>query len=195
MARHLEFDREQALEAATLLFWRQGYVPTSLSQLLEAMGIGRSSFYATFGDKRSVFIEALTLFSDRTREILLSETGAPPQRQIRRFFEATLFEVPRRRAARGCMMVNTVLELADVDDELCALATRELNRIETEFQRLLAEASAAGTDLNQPPREGARFLMLINQGLRVASRQGRPRRELAGLVDSALSMLGLPAAA
>ena len=56
MARPIEFDREQALEAALKLLWSQGYVATSLNQLLETMGIGRSSFYAAFTDKRSLFI-------------------------------------------------------------------------------------------------------------------------------------------
>ena len=187
MARPAEFDREDALVAAMQLFWRQGYGSTSLSQLLEAMGIGRSSFYAAFGDKRSLYIEALALFARRTIAILRDHTDMPPAQRIHRFFTATLFEVPRHRAQRGCMMVNTVLELADVDDDLCAMATAHLQHMETGFKRLL---SADGNSA-LPAADGARYLMMINQGLRVAARQGRSRRELATMVDDALALLGL----
>ena len=56
MARPLEFEREEALEAAMDLFWRQGFVSPppkkKRKQLLDARAIGYSSFYATFGDPR-----------------------------------------------------------------------------------------------------------------------------------------------
>ena len=62
MSRPLEFDRSKALGHALTLFWRKGYQATSLADLVAAMQISRSSFYATFGDKRSLFIECLDQF-------------------------------------------------------------------------------------------------------------------------------------
>jgi TetR/AcrR family transcriptional repressor of nem operon len=191
VARPLEFDRQDALQAAMQLFWRQGYSATSLNQLLEAMDIGRSSFYAAFDDKRSLFVEALDLFSERTRRILREPAQVEPAAQVYDFFQNTLFDVSLRRSRRGCMMVNTVLELADVDDGLSELATRHLKRIEADFERLLRQCDPALLS----PLEGARYLMLVNQGLRVAARQGRSRRELAGMFNDAIALLGLPAAA
>ena len=134
MARPAEFDRNHAVEAAMLLFWRQGYGATSLTQLLETTEIGRSSFYGGFGDKRSLFVEALNLFSERTRQIFMDAAReSPPLGAIRKFFYRTLIDIPRARAGRGCMMVNTILELADVDSELSALAAKHLDRVEAEF--------------------------------------------------------------
>ena len=196
MPRPPEFDRQQALDSALRLFWFQGYTATSLSQLLEAMGIGRSSFYAAFGDKRTLFIECLELFFRRTRDILLTaraDHGSPAA--IRRFFEQTLFEVPRHRARWGCMMVNTVLELADVDPPLSRLATDRLGEIETVFADCFREAQRAGQYPNQRPAEElAACVMVINQGLRVASRKPVPHGELRRTVASSLDMLGLSAA-
>ena len=61
--RPREFDREQALQAALILFWRQGYEPTSLAQLKAAMGdLSPTSFYAAFGSKEQLFREVLTLY-------------------------------------------------------------------------------------------------------------------------------------
>ena len=58
LGRPKEFDRREALEKAMEAFWAKGYEGTSVSDLLEAMGIHRGSMYDTFGDKRSLFLEA-----------------------------------------------------------------------------------------------------------------------------------------
>ena len=194
MARPAEFDSDRALVAAMQLFWRQGYSATSLAQLLDEMSIGRSSFYAAFGDKRSLYVEALTLFSERTRDILMDAGITGPTARIRHFFIATLTAVPRHRVKRGCMMVNTVLELSGVDDEVGQLASAYLDQIESEFESLLVEAEEASFQSVLPPAQGARYLMTVNQGLRVAARQNRSRRELLAMIDDALMLLGIPTA-
>ncbi len=197
MARPLEFDRDAALDSALRLFWQQGYTATSLSQLLHAMQISRSSFYAAYGDKRSLFIEVLALFRKRTAAILeecRERYGA--HRAVTEFFRHTMLGVPARRTRRGCMMVNTVLELADVDDELSSVASAHLDTIEQGFEQCLRDARRAGElPARSDPAALARHLMLLNQGLRVASRQGKSRRELAELINSSLPMVGLPQAA
>jgi TetR/AcrR family transcriptional repressor of nem operon len=193
MARPKEFDRDEALEVALKLFWRQGYGATSLHQLLESMQIGRSSFYAAFGDKRALFAEALHLFSARTREILAdawNESASPDV--VRQFFRATLIDVPRYRAGRGCMMVNTILELADVDAELSRSASRELAGIEALFEDYFSQLQREGLlSADHHAADMAAHVMLLNQGLRVTSRQRVSRQELERRIDMSLALLGL----
>ena len=197
MARPPAFDRDAALEAALKLFWQLGYNAASLHELLDAMQISRSSFYAAFGDKRALFLEVMQTFRDRTAAILVQrreELGAAAA--IPAFFHHTVLDVPERRARRGCMMVNTILELAEVDDGLSRTASDHLDSIERLFEDCVREAQASG-DIPEPltAAETARHLMLLNQGLRVASRQGRKRRELAEMLNTSMSLLGMPAAA
>jgi AcrR family transcriptional regulator len=59
-----QFDREEALSRAVDVFWEQGYLGTSIEDLLEAMELSRSSMYATFGDKKVLFLEALQVWID-----------------------------------------------------------------------------------------------------------------------------------
>src|SRR6202030_156629 len=66
MARPREFDREEALECATGVFWAKGYASTSTDELLAAMGIGRQSLYNTFQDKRALYLEALERYQRTT---------------------------------------------------------------------------------------------------------------------------------
>ena len=53
------FDRAQALHSALKIFWKQGYEPASVAELCKAMEINPPSLYATFGNKASLFLEAL----------------------------------------------------------------------------------------------------------------------------------------
>ena len=146
MARPAEFDRTKALEAAMKLFWARGYTATSLPDLLAAMGIARSSFYASFKTKRDLFMECLELFGDRTLAIVDDESDKLGAATLpRAFFEATLLDVSQRKASQGCMMVNTVLELADIDQELNQLATAKLNAVENAFARAFEQAQREGS--------------------------------------------------
>src|SRR5690242_13503447 len=65
IARAKTFDREKVLVQALQLFWRQGYSATSVEDLSRTLHLSRSSLYATFGDKHSLFLEALKLYSER----------------------------------------------------------------------------------------------------------------------------------
>ncbi len=195
MARPTEFDRTKALEAAMKLFWARGYTATSLPDLLAVMGIARSSFYASFHTKRALFMECLELFGDRTLAIVDNEADALPAAALpRAFFEATTLGVSKRKAHQGCMMVNTVLELADVDNELNQLATRKLDSIEKAFARAFEQAQKAGQlDTPYSAQELASMVMTINLGLRVQSRQKHSAKQLRRIINNSLSMLGLAA--
>jgi TetR/AcrR family transcriptional repressor of nem operon len=195
MARSPEFDRTKTLEAAMKLFWARGYTATSLSDLLQAMGIARSSFYASFGTKRKLFMECLELFGDRTLAIVDEDAERLPAAALpRAFFEATLLDVSQRKANQGCMMVNTVLELADVDAALNLLATQKLSAIENAFARAFEQAQQKGElDNTRTPEELASLVMTINLGLRVQSRQNQSRQQLKPIIENSLSMLGLAA--
>ena len=195
MARPAEFDRTKALEAAMKLFWARGYSATSLPDLLQAMGIARSSFYASFTSKRSVFIECLELFGDRTLAMVDKAAGKMPAAALpRAFFEATLLDVSQRKANQGCMMVNTVLELADVDQALQRLATRKLEAIENAFAVAFEQAQQEGQlDTTRSAWELASMVMTINLGLRVQSRQKKSSQQLKTIIENSLSMLALAA--
>jgi TetR/AcrR family transcriptional repressor of nem operon len=177
VARPAEFERSVALDRALVLFWRKGYHTSSLADLLQAMEIGRSSFYAAFDDKRSLFLECLDLFAERTKDILLrARADQPPVDALRYFFERTLLGPRGSKAGWGCMLVNTVLELAGVDDELSARASELLAGIEDAFEDCLRDAGCG----SNRAAELAAFLMLINEGLRVSNRRkSSPRQELS----------------
>lgn len=168
MVRPLEFDRGAARDRALALFWDKGYQAGTLAELLEVMGIGRSSFYAAFGDKRGLFIECLDEFAQRAHTLLERVCREhPPLEALRHFFESVGTQAPRSRVHLGCMLINTVLEMAGVDDDLVSRANAHLLDLEASFAACLREAGCAA------PRaaELAAMLTLVNEGVRVSNRR------------------------
>ena len=191
MGRPVEFDRPTAVNRALALFWRQGYQATSLADLLPAMGISRSSFYAAFGDKRSFFIECLDLWAARTMQLLNDQrNGLPPIDALQEFFERSVAEALGPKVNWGCMLVNTVLEMSGVDDELATRASTHMADMERIFQDSLQDAGATPAQAEKM----AAMLMLFNEGIRVSSRRRLPEAQQLqsisttfGLVRSALA--------
>lgn len=188
MARPLEFDRDKAVNRALALFWRKGYQATSLADLLQAMNIGRSSFYAAFIDKRSFFIECLDLWADRTLNLLQgTRAEMPPVDALQYFFERSFSGVKgsSARANWGCMLVNTVLEMAGVDDELVAHASGHLSEMQGVFRDCLQDAGASGAQAE----ELAAMLMLFNEGIRVSSRRRLPDAQHQQAIDTIFRLI------
>ena len=185
MARPLEFNRSQSVRAALFLFWRQGYLATSLTQLLEVMNIGKSSFYAAFKDKRSLFIEVLELYNRSYEDLLYSiQQSDEPADAISRYIDYSLKPAQGASVNDGCLIVNTLLELRDIDDELADLASAQLTRVEKTFSKCFERAAKAGKLYpQQNPKELAKVFMTFGQGLRVSSRKGISAKQLKAQSD------------
>ena len=188
MSRPIEFDRSQVVNRALALFWRKGYQATSLTDLLEAMGIGRSSFYAAFTDKRIFFIECMDLWADRTMQLLqTARAEMPPLEALQNFFEYNFLGVNGVGIKKnwGCMLVNTVLEMSGVDDDLAEHAGQHLNKMELGIKEFLEDAGA----LPPQAQELAAMLMLFNEGLRVSSRRRLPDKQHLQTINTTFRLI------
>jgi TetR/AcrR family transcriptional repressor of nem operon len=192
MPRAKEFEPEEALHDAMELFWRKGYEATSMRDLLEGMGIGRGSFYDTYGDKRSLFLAALNRF-EKTRTAWVPEAleeGDSPLEVIGYVFERTVDGLVSFEPRRGCLLANSAVELAPHDPEVAERISRYVRRTEDAFDRVLKRARAAGEiPEHKDPRALARFLVNNLHGLRVMARAGADRETLVDTVGVVLDAL------
>src|SRR5512146_604685 len=119
MARPQEFDTGQALRSAMHVFWSKGYEAASLADILGATGLSKSSLYATFGDKRSLFLAAFEAFRKQRMTHLhrILDDGRPARQSIERFFGEVVTHVAEPAQLWGSMTANEAVELAphDVD--------------------------------------------------------------------------------
>lgn len=191
MARIKEYDSHEALEAAMMLFWAQGYTATSVQQLLDVMGISRSSMYSEFGNKRDLFVEVLSLYNFLTQELIGTISRAnDPIGAVKDFYEVGFVQQPDKVLYRGCLFVNTILELRDVDNELSKLAAGYFDEVERELAECFQKCISNGTlhEQNQPAILASFFITTI-KGMRVVARQNPGEEYLRGVIETALLVL------
>ena len=190
MPRTKEFEPLEALDAAMELFWRKGYEAASMRELLDAMGIGRGSFYDTFGDKHALFLAALDRFQEvRTSwvEEVLVGSGLEGVREV---FGRTVDGLVEFEPRRGCLLANAAVELAPHDPEVAARISGYVHRAEAAFEDVLARAREDGElSADSDPKALARFLVNTLHGLRVLARAGSDRETLEDIVHVALEAL------
>lgn len=193
MARTKEFDPDAATQRAMDIFWCGGYEATSLQDLLSGLGIGRGSFYDTFGSKRELYLRALDRYRERNAQalmVLLDEPG-PVKPALRRMLTALAEDALGDPERRGCFMVNSAIELSSSDPEVARRAVETFRRIERALAVALRRAQAEGEiAADRDPTALARFLVTTIQGLRVMGKANPDRALLEDAIDTALSILG-----
>lgn len=190
MARPREFDEATALEAAMNCFWAQGYELTSVRDLAQQMGITGASLYNAFGDKRLLYRQALHHYLEQTvRDRVARLERLAPFAAIRTFFDEIVERSVSDKQRRGCMLVNSALELAPYDPEFQKIVAEEMIFIEAFFRRCIEAGQKDGTiSAIRPAAELAKLLLSVLLGIRVLART-RPQRPV--LEDAATGVLEL----
>ena len=192
MARPREFDEAAVLDAAVQCFWARGYEATSVRDLAEKMGITGASLYNAFGDKRSLYRRALDhyveqSFGDRVRRF---EKQLPPRRAIGAFFDEIIERSLSDKGRKGCMLVNSALEVAPHDREFQRAIAAILVQVEAFFRRCVTAGQQSREIATAHSAEDlARLLLGVLLGIRVLAR-ARPERDLLeGLVRPVFTLL------
>ena len=188
MARIREFDIDIALKVAMKLFWRKGYHTTSLDDLCEAMQISRSSFYAAYTDKKTLFISCMNTYFEGFRSALPDVTGLDNPIQALRKQYLTVMSDDLPNVYFGCLLVNTVLEMADVDDELKNLADQKWKVLIEDYSReafLQAGLSQAEAQIF------SKHLDVVIAGITVADRRMMPRSGLRDIINQTFDFFQL----
>lgn len=192
MGRPAEFDRQEALHSAMQVFWRQGFHATSIKDLVQATQLQPGSLYGAFKSKRALFLDSLDAYFEAIRSMIdqVLHSSEPPLRRIHRFFDVLLREARADPEVKGCMLVNTLLEIPAEDEEIIGCVALMFREVEQEFCAVLREAKQRG-DLSSEhdPKALARLLLTGIYGLRVYNKTRADAGALRGIVNQLLSVL------
>ncbi|MEO3874423.1 TetR family transcriptional regulator [Nonomuraea sp. B12E4] len=187
MARTKEFDPEVALQRALELFWERGYEATSMSDLVERLGVARASVYATFGGKRELYLKALERYLEQGDVVEPLSQPGPALPALRAFLDRYVAECLADELRRGCLVVNTAVELAGRDPVAARKVAASWAELETALASSLVRARAQGEiPAGKDPHALARFLLVLLQGIRVLGRADPDPRRLRDAVDQAM---------
>ncbi|MDQ7981050.1 TetR/AcrR family transcriptional regulator [Paraburkholderia sp. SARCC-3016] len=193
MPRPREFDEDTVLDAAIAQFWSRGYESTSVRELADTMGITGASLYNAFGDKRALYDRALERYVERgfRDRVQRFETTLSPRDAIVAFFREIVDLSVNDKQRRGCLIVNSVLELAPHDTAFQDALECVLKEMERFFLRCVSAGQADGTIPDHTaPADLARTLLAVLMGLRVLARVRPQRSLLEGAARPALELIG-----
>lgn len=186
-----QFDRDEVLGNAMRAFWMGGYETTSMEKLLDAMGIQKGSFYATFGSKRDVLLEALQRYvSDWLREIKEEARRKAPIEALEKHFQTIYESTYGAKRHWGCFLMNSGTELASRDKEVARLVHKTF-AAQTGFYRelLLAAQREGAIQKSFDCGRAAQVLFGLVLGMRVLAKAGMPRESIRPLYEHALAVV------
>lgn len=192
MPRQKEFDPDQALTDAMELFWEQGYESTSVQDLVDRLGINRFSLYDTFGSKHELFIRALDRYREEMGSQVLNNLRTSGQGigAIKAYFAAVIDHLSSAKGKAGCLMVNTLVEQAALDDEVGECVMRNVKALEEAFRLAVERAQDLGEiDSDGNSKQLAEYLATNAIGLNVLGKANRSRKRLERTVEIILKAL------
>ncbi len=143
MPRTKEFNVEDVLEKAMMVFWQKGYKNTSMQDLLGAMGLNKGSLYGSFHDKETLFNSALDYYDNNRRKKMII-TGQPIQ-DIQNFITNLVTNASdSAKGDRGCFIFNTSMDLVGHDQEFRDKLSSRVRWTEEFFYKALCEAGRLG---------------------------------------------------
>ena len=191
MPREREFDPEEALDKIMRLFWRQGYLDTSVDDLVAFTGVSRYGLYGAFGGKHEMLLAALDRYRDTlvTPRVEAMEAPDAGLDSIHGYFQC-LMDVGEPPEA-GCLMSNIATELAPHDRRSAKKVNGHFARLEAAFRNALSNARKEGEiDPTLDVETEAAVLNGVVQGGAVMARAGADCRAIEKLVRGALARLG-----
>ena len=190
MPRTPNYNREELINRARDLFWKQGWAGTSLKDLEAELQLKPGSFYAAFGSKDALFELALKKYSSDgiSRLEKLAKTEGP-LRALQMF--PTIVIENSEAPARACMLSKTFLELQAKDHPLAKKANKHLNKMENQFAKLFHKAQLAGEiETGEDPKLLAAKYQSELLGLRVtAQRELGKAKKIANRMSASLGEL------
>ena len=187
MARPREFDTDAALDGAIGVFREHGFEGSSAQMLVDAMGIGRQSLYATFGDKWQLYCSAVRRYGMgecaahfealRSGERAIDGIDA----MLRRVVET---------ADQPCLGTGSIYEFGASRPELMEISAPLARALRNALAGRVRDAQREGhVAKGLDPETIAEFLIANIAGIRVAGRGGADHATLTGLADMALRAL------
>ncbi|MGV9667508.1 TetR/AcrR family transcriptional regulator [Nocardia niigatensis] len=191
MGRPRNFDEEAVVDRAMEAFWTHGYANTSPAQLAEATGIGKGSLYNAFGSKRELFNLCMARY-DQLGAAFARESLAQPgtaRECLRAWMRWVVDSDLSQPVRRGCMVVNTAMELGGHDAEATeAVTAAHAHMIEVIAERIEQGQRDGDVRAELDARAYSEYLMNAIGGLRVTAKIADTAM-LYRIVDTTLSTL------
>jgi TetR/AcrR family transcriptional repressor of nem operon len=172
------------------LFWVQGYEKTSMEDLVNHMGVHRKSIYDTFGNKRELFLKALEYYKTTIGQQMLQHIANEKTAldKIKALFDFSMCS--NEEQAKGCLVVNTAVELSLHDEVIAQIVRTNYNETEKVIYQLLQQGQTTGEFSSQLDLAvTTQFIHNALIGIRVQLKTTDEQQKLQPIIDMTLQVL------
>jgi TetR/AcrR family transcriptional repressor of nem operon len=192
MARTKDFDENEVLTKAIQLFWHKGYNATSMQDLVDALGISRSSLYDTYSDKHTLFLKALESYqlagNAKINEIVDQSISA--KETVIKLMELATNELVGDKQQKGCFMVNAEIEVAPHDQEVSKLVCQNEQQMEAAFFKVIKKGQESGEIKNiQDALVLAKFIFNAVKGMQVTAKSSPDATSFGNIIKLTVAVL------
>ena len=187
--RSKSFDVEEKANKIMDVFWDKGFWGSTLDDLLEYTSIAKQSLYNTYGDKRDMYLLALTKYSDMrisNFDDCMSKESRPLEKLLV-YLENLKNNAEERR---GCLMCSASLEVADRDPEIANVVEKHFKKMECRLELIVKEAQEKEeicTDIDA--QLFANMLMSASHSIAMYSRLPKMKKQVANISQGTAAQL------
>ncbi|EOR07634.1 TetR/AcrR family transcriptional regulator [Acinetobacter genomosp. 15BJ] len=189
--RPREFDREKALVKARDFFWQHGYEGTSMSDLVEVLGIASARIYKAFGSKEALFREAVKHYEENEGGFAVQALQQQDiKAAINQLFQDAIKLYTQVNHAYGCMVVSAASALSEENQNLLDwMKQQRIERVESLIQRFEQAKLQGQLKHDSDPEQLGQYYGLVLHGLSVQARDGYSEQILLSNISVALKNL------
>ena len=161
--------RERILETARVLFYSRGVTNVGVDLIIAESGVAKATLYKHFKSKDELIVAYMRQGDLRWLEWLqnaVSRLAPAPETQLMAVWDALedWFSLP---LFRGCLLTNTVIELAQPEHLAVAVLLEHKQRVRAYLETLAVQAGVGN------PRTTAEIWMLLLEGATVTATRER----------------------
>jgi len=192
MARTKDFDEHEVLTKAIQLFWHKGYNATSMQDLVDTLGISRSSLYDTYIDKHTLFLKALESYQlagkAKIDEIVARSISA--KETVVKLMELATTDLVGGKQQMGCFVVNAGVEVAAHDPDVSKLVCQNEQLMEAAFFQAIRNGQQSGEVKNtEDALVLAKFIFHVVKGMQVTAKSSPDTSSFANTIRVTVAVL------
>lgn len=179
-----EQSRQRLIDCAAELFWKNGYAATGISEILNASGLPKGSFYFYFKSKEELAVAVVSYYQaallDKMRVFAANRTWEEFVKDVFAYLE----NLSAGSALRGCPFAVMGMELAFQRPEIAKSYLNGLTQFQALFRGVLLQSG-----LSQPHADVlSGRLIAVYQGNLLLGRISQERGYLGCAKESMLQM-------
>ena len=191
----LKYERAEALNKATQLFWQKGYQGTKMRDLQEHLDMRPGSIYAGFGSKETLFLQVLDCYVEQSLNKIdeYNQLATHPLEALKDFVRDFIFVAGKLENCQVCLLVKTVSELETSQPKLHTHALSGLQRIQQKFTELFTQAQQLKL-LSQTanPVQLGKWLQMQIMGLVIYSKNCAQQQDITVMIEHIFSTFRQP---